>query len=70
MTKPKIEFHSKGESGNVFAILGAVRTALRKQNRIADYNDMYAAVQETDSYGKALEVIRTVADLTDLDGRY
>jgi hypothetical protein len=70
MAKPKIEFHSRGERGNIFAILGAVRTVLRKQNRIADFNKIYAAVQETESYNEAIEVIRTVADLTDLDGRF
>jgi hypothetical protein len=56
MTKPKIEFHSKGESGNIFSILAAVRTVLRKQQRIMDYNNMFSAVQETQSYDDALKV--------------
>lgn len=37
--KPTVEFESCGESGNIYFILGLVAGALRKQQRIQDYND-------------------------------
>lgn len=68
-TKPKIEFHSSGESGNIHWVLAKLRDALRKQRRIIDYNEAWERVQKSGSYTEALAIIREYADLTDLDGR-
>lgn len=68
--KPRVEFNSRGVSGNIYYILGLVRTVLRHQHRIADYNDIYFAVTNSESYKEALEIIRQKIDLIDLDGLY
>jgi len=69
-TKPRVEFNSRGASGNIYAILGLVRAALRKQRRIQEYNDIYCAVTTSGSYKDALGLIRQSVDLVDLDGLY
>ena len=68
--KPTVHFSSRGESGNIFWILAAVRKALRKQRRITDYNTMWERVQKSGSYTKALAIIREYVDLIDDDGRF
>lgn len=70
MTKPKVEFRSRGPEGNIFFILAKVRDALRKQNRITDYNNLWERVQNCKSYQEALSEIRKIVDLTDLDGAF
>jgi hypothetical protein len=70
MTKPRIEFRSSGESGNTLYILAMFREAMRKQRRIDDYNATRDRVLAASSYGEALAVMRELADITDLDGRY
>ncbi|MEG2117203.1 MAG: hypothetical protein RRZ69_05945 [Clostridia bacterium] len=70
MRKQIVEFHSSGESGNIFWILACVRKILQKQQRIIDYNNVWEQVQTCESYEKALAVIREYVDLVDLDGRY
>lgn len=69
MKKPTIEFESCGESGNIYHVLGLVRNALRKQQRIQDYNDCMERVLNLDSYKTALGIIREYVKLVDLDGR-
>ena len=68
MNKPTVHFHSCGESGNIFWILVAVKTALRKQRRIADYNNLRDRVTASGSYNEALAIIREYVDLIDDDG--
>lgn len=70
MKKPSVHFHSCGRSGNIFCILGMVKTALTEERRITDYNDIWSRVQETHSYEDALAVIREKINLVDLDRRY
>jgi len=67
MTKPTIHFNSRGESGNIFWILGAVKTALHKQRRITDYNNLRDRVTASGSYNEALSIIREYVDLVDDD---
>lgn len=69
-TKPRVEFNSRGESGNIYRILGMVRAALQKLQRITDYNEIYFAVTNCGSYKEALDIIRQQIDLIDLDGLY
>ena len=69
-SKPKIEFRSHGESGNVFRVMAMVRDALRKQSRVLDYNTLYDEVTASGSYAEALTIMRKYAELRDLDGVY
>lgn len=69
MKKEKIEFSSSGESGNIYCIIGLAQRALRKQQRITDYNTMRDRVFESKSYADALTVIREYVDLIDTDGK-
>ena len=70
MKKAEIHFRSHGPSGNVYAILGAVRDQMRKERRITDYNEMWERVQDSWSYPDALAVIREYVNLIDDDGMY
>ncbi|MEG2117201.1 MAG: hypothetical protein RRZ69_05935, partial [Clostridia bacterium] len=58
MKKLKVEFHSNGESGNIYWILAECRKALQRARRIIDYNNMWESVQSCASYAEALAVIR------------
>ena len=68
--KPKVEFNSMGESGNIYYILALVRAEMRKLNRITEYNEIYCAVTTSRSYTEALGHIRQKIDLVDLDGKF
>lgn len=68
MNKPTIRINSRGESGNIFWILGSVRQALHKQRRITDYNNLRDRVTSSGSYNEALAIIREYVDLIDDDG--
>jgi hypothetical protein len=65
MKKPVLEYDSRGESGNIFWILGQVRRILQKQSRITAYNEMWEKVQNTHSYNEALEIIGKEVTLID-----
>lgn len=67
--KAVIHFQSRHSSGNIYWILGAVRTQMQKERRIADYNNAWERVQKTD-YAGALAILRGLVDLVDDDGRY
>lgn len=67
--KGTVVFSSQGESGNIYHILILVRSTLRKQRRIQDYNDCRDRVLNSDSYKTALGIIREYVELLDSDGR-
>lgn len=69
MEKTTIYYESKGESGNIFYILGMTREALRKQRRINDFNECWERVQKCKSYNEALNVIGEYVDLVDLSDK-
>ena len=69
MPKAEIHFHSRGASGNIYWILGAVRMQMQKEHRITDYNNAWEQIQQTD-YAGALAILRELVDLIDDDGRY
>ena len=68
--KPTVTFESSGMSGNIYAILGRVKDALRKERRINDYNTMRDRVLSSGSYDEALGIIREYVVLIDNNGRY
>ena len=63
--KEALHFNSRGESGNIFFVLGMVRTVMQKQRRITEYNDMWQEVQNSGSYESALEIIGQHVPLID-----
>lgn len=70
MKKGKVEFHSRGQTGNIYYIIGAAREVMKKQSRILEYNDMWDEVQNAQSYQEALKIIAEHVELVDLDGLY
>ena len=60
-----LHFQSKGETGNIFSILGNVRCIMARQRRITEYNYMWTAVQNSGSYEAALEIIGKHVPLID-----
>lgn len=67
--KPKVEFDSKGESGNIYHILGQVSQVMRKVRRINDFNEMRDKVFASGSYKEALAHIREYVILVDKSGK-
>ena len=65
MNKPVIEYESRGESGNVFWLLGAVHDALRRDRRPTDYNTCRDAVLASHSYDEALSIMSRYVTLMD-----
>ncbi len=71
MQRPEVHFESCHESGNVFYVLALVRTAMRKQRRINEYNELRARVlTQAGSYKEALAMMREHVTLIDDDGKY
>lgn len=65
MKRPVIEYNRRGETGNIFWILCRLLQEMRKQRRIAEYNDIRDRVVEASSFEEALKIIGEVADLVD-----
>ena len=66
MEKPTITYDRSGPSGNIYAILGAVSQALRKQHRYADFNTLRDRVFEAQSYEEALQIIGETVNLVEI----
>lgn len=67
MSKPTIYFSKEAESGNIFYLLGMVQKAMRKQNRLDDFNSLRERVFASGSYEEALRILREEADLVCID---
>ena len=65
MNKPELIYDSRGESGNIFWILGQVRRILQQQRRITAYNELWERVQRAGSYKEALDIIGEEVTLID-----
>ena len=68
--KPPFHFHSRGPSGNIYAILAEVRNYFRHERRITEYNELWERVQKAKSYDEALAILREKVELIDDDGRH
>lgn len=66
MNKPELIYDSRGESGNIFWILGQVRRILQQQRRITEYNELWERVQHAGSYKEALDIIGEEVTLIDI----
>lgn len=64
--KPTVFFESRHESGNIFALLGRVRNALRDK---MEMDALWARIQQG-SYEQAIELIKEQVNLIDIDGVY
>ena len=65
MNKPELMYDSRGESGNIFWILGQVRRIMQKEHRITAYNELWERVQRASSYKEALNIISEEVTLID-----
>lgn len=68
--KAVIHFQSLHKSGNIFWIMGAVRTQMLSERRHTDWNNAYERIGNSTSYEEALAILRELVDLIDDDGRY
>ena len=65
MTKPELRYNSRGETGNIYWILGELSRIMRSQNQISAYNEIRDRVFKAQSYQEALEIIGEVVTLID-----
>ena len=63
--KKKVYFESRGESGNIFYVLGRVSNVLGREQGLEISKRV---VNNAKSYDEALAIIREYVDLIDLDG--
>jgi hypothetical protein len=69
--KPTVRFNSRGESGNIFAILVLVEMELKANcEKEVEFTAVKERVTRSRSYAEALAVIRKKVNLIDLDGLY
>ena len=54
MNKPELIYDSRGESGNIFWILGQVRRIMQREHRLSDFSRLMERVQSSGSYKEAL----------------
>lgn len=59
----KIVFNKRGESGNIFYILGQACAILLIQDRKADASQMMDRATSSHSYEEALQVVREYVEL-------
>ena len=65
MAKPIVKYDSQSESGNIYSILGYCARAMKKVQKINDFNLMRDRVFASKSYAEALAEIWKDIDLID-----
>ena len=66
MTKPTIIYDSRGETGNIYYLIGQLQQIMRKQRRYTDFNDLRDRIFESGSYEDALAIIGEEVELVDI----
>lgn len=66
MKKPVLRYDSRGESGNIYWLIGALQQIMRKQRRIIAYNSLRDRVFAAQSYAEALSIISEEVELIDI----
>jgi len=66
VNKPKVFFESRGESGNIFALLGKVSQALNDDKAV---DELWKQIQQG-TYTEAIQLIKQRVNLIDEDGVY
>lgn len=61
-----VYFDSRGESGNIFAVVSLVKSRLTK----TEYKDLVNNILNSASYEEALSHVREYVDLVDISGEY
>ena len=65
MNKPELRYDSRGESGNIFWILGATKRILKELGRSAEYDELWKRIRSAGSYEEALGIIGEKVTLID-----
>ena len=66
MEKPTIIYDSRGETGNIYYLIGQLQQIMRKQRRYTDFNNLRDRIFESGSYEEALAIIGEEVELVDI----
>ena len=66
MEKPTIIYDSRGETGNIYYLIGQLQQIMRKQCRYTDFNNLRDRIFESSSYEEALAIIGEEVELVDI----
>ena len=66
MEKPTIIYDSRGETGNIYYLIGQLQQLMRQQRRYTDFNNLRDRIFESSSYEEALAIIGEEAELVDI----
>lgn len=66
MKKPTIIYDSRGETGNIYYLIGQLQRIMRKQRRYTDFNNLRDRIFESGSYEEALAIIGEEVELVDI----
>lgn len=66
MERLTIIYDSRGESGNIYFLLGQLQQIMRKQRRYTDFNNLRDRVFACGSYEDALKIIGEEVTLVDI----
>ena len=66
MERPTIIYDSRGETGNIYYLIGQLQQIMRKQRRYTDFNNLRDRIFESGSYEEALAIIGEEAELVDI----
>ena len=66
MEKPTIIYDSRGETGNIYYLIGQLQQIKRKQRRYTDFNKLRYRIFESSSYEEALAIIGEEVELVDI----
>ena len=66
MERPTIIYDSRGETGNIYYLIGQLQQIMRKQRRYTDFNNLRDRIFESGSYEEALAIIGEEVELVDI----
>ena len=66
MERPTIIYDSRGETGNIYYLIGQLQQIMRKQRRYTDFNNLRDRIFESSSYEDALAIIGEEVELVDI----
>ena len=66
MEKPTIIYDSRGETGNIYYLIGQLQQLMRQQRRYTDFNNLRDRIFESSSYEEALSIIGEEVELVDI----
>ena len=66
MEKPTIIYDSRGETGNIYYLIGQLQQIMRKQRRYTDFNNLRDRIFESGSYEEALSIIGEEVEIVDI----